>query len=349
MSNEVFSFTPEQKTNLEKWKAFLDTERARTWAIEEKEAIESIHNILKQARFEEGNDLTPEKLDSMFHEMRELINNRSLARNLYEDNGIANFNSRLRRLLFSSESLAERVNQFLELKRVGMLTVSHFLCAFSPTEYPEIGWQTFDVLELDSTQLNMAYKQALREHNIPSPQDYRDDTIEYLSDMIIFREIKNLLNIEYYNHINNLLWLVWLARSEAEGGVKPLPTSVSLERDLRDFLAANPNAIEKGLSLVGKEYDISGAGRADLVCKDKRGNYVVIETKKGRESDQVVGQILRYIGGLKKEGKRTRGIIIVNELDDKLEFAIEAVKDFIKLRYYKVKFDITDNYTNASS
>ncbi len=206
MNDEIFSFTPEQKTNLEKWKAFLDTERARTWAIEEKEAIEAIHNILKRARFEEGNDLSEEQLDDVFRKMKELINNRALNRKLYEDNEPINFNSRLRRLLFSSKPLVDRVNQFLELKGVGILTVSHFLCAFSPAEYPEVGRPTFNVLGLDLTQLDIAYRQALREHSISSPQDYRDDTIEYLSDMIIFREIKNLLNIELYNHVNDLLW-----------------------------------------------------------------------------------------------------------------------------------------------
>jgi len=184
----------------------------------------------------------------------------------------------------------------------------------------------------------------MREHNIASPQDYRDDTIEYLSDMIVFREIKNLLDIEDYNSINDLLWL---ARQEVEGELKPSITSVGLEKDLRDRLADNPDLIEKGLSLIDKEYSLGDAGIADLVCKDKKGNYVVVETKKGRESDKVVGQILRYIGGLKKEGKKARGMIIVNEPDKKLGFAIEAVKDFIKLKYYKVRFEITDNYTNT--
>jgi len=345
MNNEVFSFTPEQKANLEKWKAFLDTKKARAWAIEEKEAIEAIHNILKQARFEEGNDLSAEQLDEVFRTMKWLINNMALNRKLYEDNELINFNSRLRMLLFDSKPLAERVNHFLELKLVGKLTVSQFLCSFNPTEYPEIGWQTLDVLDLDSTQLNSAYRQALREHNISSPQDYRGDTIDYLRDMVIFREIKNLLHIEDYNLINDMLWLVWLARLEVEGRVKPLSTSVSLEIDLRDHLAAEPSLIENGLSLVGKEYTVTGAGKADIVCKDKRGNYIVIETKKGRESDQVVGQILRYIGGLKKEGKRTRGIIVVNELDERLDLAVYAVEDLIKLKYYKVSFDITDSYT----
>ncbi len=345
MNNEIFSFTSEQKDNLKKWKAFLDSEQAQGWATEEREAIDSIHNILEQTGFKEGNNLKPQEFDSIFHHMKALINNRSLARNLYEDNGLDDFNSRLRRLLFSSDSLADRVNQFLELKRVGLLTVSHFLCASSPTEYPEVGWQTFDVLELDSTQLDEAHKQAMREHNIPSPQDYRDETIEYLSDTIVFREIKNLLDIEDYNSINDLLWL---ARPEAEGELKPSITSVGLEKDLRDRLAENPDLIEKGLTLIDKGYSIEGAGQADLVCKDKKENYVVIETKKGRESDKVVGQILRYIGGLKKEGKkRTRGIIIVNEPDKKLDLAIEAVKDFIKLKYYKVRFEITDSYTNT--
>ena len=63
----------------------------------------------------------------------------------------------------------------------------------------------------------------------------------------------------------------------------------------------------------------------------------------------MVGQILRYIGGLKKDGKKVRGVVIVNEPDEKLDFAIEAVKDFIKLKYYKVRFEITNSYTNTVS
>ncbi len=346
MNNEVFSFTPEQKTNLEKWKAFLDSEQSKQWAIREKEAIESLHSILKQTGFGEGSDLSAEQLDDVFHNVRELINNQSLNKALCNKNGITNFNSRLRRLFFSSELLAERVDQFIELKGVGITTVSQFLCALDPREYPEITPQTLGVLGLDSTQLDNAHRQALREHNISSPQDYYDDTIEYLSDAIIFREIKNLLNIDLYTLINHILWLAY---EQVGIEVKPPTTTVSLEADLRDHLAENPSLIEKGLSLIRKEYPISSAGIADLLCKDKRGTYIVIETKKGRESDKVVGQILRYIGGLKKEGIKARGIIIINEPDEKLDFAIEAVKDFVKLKYYKVRFEITDSYTKTAS
>lgn len=337
----AFSFTSEQKDNLNRWTDLLQSEQAQTWAKEAKAAIEAIHQILRESEFQAGNDLISGQLDSIFHYMRDLMPNRSLARNLYEDNGLANFNSRLRKLFFGTERLAERVDQFLELKRVGVLTVSQFLCVLDPREYPEITAPTLEVLNLDAAQIDDAYRQALRQNDISSPQNYHTGTLEYLQDAVIFREVKNLLNIEHYYGVNDLLWL---ARQQVLGEMKPTITSVSLEKDLRDYLAQNPIVIESGLSLVGKEYPISGAGKSDLLCQDKRGNYVVIEMKKDRESDKVVGQILRYIGGLKKEGKRARGIIIVNEPDDKLDFAIEAVKDFVKLKYYKVKFDITDNY-----
>lgn len=334
----MFSLTPEQKDHLTQWKKLLEGEQAQEWIRDEKAATESIHRILEKAGFREGNDLTSGELDAVFHQMRELINNRVLARNLYEDNGLANFNSKLRQLFVGNEPLADRVNQFLGLKRVGILTVSHFLCAFDPREYPEITGPTMEVLSIDSTQTEIAYRQALREQNISSPQNYYNETLEYLRDAVIFHEIKNFLDIEFYFAVNDLLWL---ARGQA--GVEPKPpVSVSLEKDLRDTLAENPNLVERGLSLVQKEYAIPGAGVADLLCQDRKGNFVIIETKKGRESDKVVGQILRYVGGLRKEGKKTRGIIIVNEPDEKLDFAVEAVKDFLKVKYYKVRFEILD-------
>ena len=144
----AFSFTSEQKDNLKRWNNLLQSEQAQTWAEEAGAAIEAIHYILQESKFREGSDLTSGQLDSIFHHMRDLINNRSLARNLYEDNGLANFNSRLRKLFFGTERLAERVNQFLGLKRVGVLTASQFLCVLDSREYPEITAQTLSRLTL---------------------------------------------------------------------------------------------------------------------------------------------------------------------------------------------------------
>jgi len=74
----------------------------------------------------------------------------------------------------------------------------------------------------------------------------------------------------------------------------------------------------------------------------------VIETKKGKESDKVVGQIQRYMGWIKrnlaKNGESVRGIIVVNEFDGKakwLDYAV-SVNDNIQLKYYEVKFVVRD-------
>jgi len=117
--------------------------------------------------------------------------------------------------------------------------------------------------------------------------------------------------------------------------------SVSLEKDLINCLASDPSQIEEGLELKEKEYDTKSAGRVDLLCIDRNRDFVVIETKKGKESDKVVGQIQRYMGwinrNLAKNGENVRGIIIVNEFDEWLDYAV-SVNDNIQLKYYEVKF-----------
>ena len=118
--------------------------------------------------------------------------------------------------------------------------------------------------------------------------------------------------------------------------------SISLERTLRDYLAENPNILEYGLQLEGKEYP-TDAGNIDILFKDKDGGYVVVETKKGRESDKVVGQILRYIGWVKKNlSPKVSGIIVTHSSDSNLEWAVEAVRDLVKLKFYKVKFELSN-------
>ncbi|MGB7531612.1 MAG: endonuclease NucS domain-containing protein [Halobacteriota archaeon] len=125
--------------------------------------------------------------------------------------------------------------------------------------------------------------------------------------------------------------------------------SVSLEKDLINYLASDPSQIEEGLELKEKEYDTKSAGRIDLLCIDRNRDFVVIETKKGKESDKVVGQIQRYMGwinrNLAKNGENVRGIIIVNEFDEWLDYAV-SVNDNIQLKYYEVKFVVQDAVPN---
>jgi len=119
------------------------------------------------------------------------------------------------------------------------------------------------------------------------------------------------------------------------------PTTVSVETDLRKHIAFDPTMIEEGLKTIKEEYPTK-VGRIDVLCEDSNGNLVVVELKKGREGDKVVGQTLRYMGWLKEEQKRTvRGIIILGEPDDRVRYAVAVTPD-IEVKYYRVHFDITE-------
>lgn len=80
-----------------------------------------------------------------------------------------------------------------------------------------------------------------------------------------------------------------------------------------------------------------------LAVEPDSGSFVVIELKKGRPSDQVVGQILRYMGWVKKNlcknGQEVKSLVICQEPDPKLSYAIEMTNN-ISVRYYKVSFTL---------
>lgn len=214
-------------------------------------------------------------------------------------------------------------------------------------KYPLISSQTKEVLNISSEQDEAALEDALEFYKVRDRDALLDRTLDYLRDALIFKSAKELLNLEKYTAVNNLIWFEF-DRDEVEGPTAY--TSLSMEDDLRDFLAKDVGLIEKGLRLVQKEYpcresDSTQVGRIDLLCRDRKGTHVVVELKKGRKSDEVVGQTLRYLGWVEKNLKtKTRGVVIVNEPDEKLEYALLPVKNLIALKYYRVNFEMSDRF-----
>jgi len=106
------------------------------------------------------------------------------------------------------------------------------------------------------------------------------------------------------------------------------------ERNLEDFVLQQLEAIEPGLRLIKRQLG-TPAGRLDILCQDRLGRYVVVELKRDRGTDQVVGQILRYIGWVQENYSTdaVRGIIIVGRKDNAMSYAVKAapnieVKEF---------------------
>lgn len=102
------------------------------------------------------------------------------------------------------------------------------------------------------------------------------------------------------------------------------------EAHLEALIAENLDSVEGGLKLVGRQYNAPPVGRIDLICRDRRGAWVVIEIKKFRASaESIIDQVTRYMGWVREHlaSRRdsVRGIIIVGVVDDRLSYSVKAV------------------------
>lgn len=83
-----------------------------------------------------------------------------------------------------------------------------------------------------------------------------------------------------------------------------------VEAHLQELLAAVPESIAAGLTLVRREWP-TAIGPVDLMCRDPEGNYVAVEVKRRGEIDGVE-QLARYLEVLGKDAALTglRGIFV---------------------------------------
>jgi hypothetical protein len=128
--------------------------------------------------------------------------------------------------------------------------------------------------------------------------------------------------------------------------------SFYLERYLEDFIVDNWSSIfGNTLTIytdkdnnVGRQYYTQEVGYIDILAQDKQGNFVVIELKKGRKDDEVIGQVLRYIGwvrrNLAKPSQEVRGMIIVGDRSPKLSYALQEVASKIDVKVYRLSFGL---------
>ena len=84
--------------------------------------------------------------------------------------------------------------------------------------------------------------------------------------------------------------------SAHELGEDPGLEKDGVEKQLQELLAASPEAMEPGLTLIRREH-YTALGPVDILCKDTAGNTVVIEVKRRGEIDGVeqLGRYLEYL------------------------------------------------------
>ncbi len=125
-----------------------------------------------------------------------------------------------------------------------------------------------------------------------------------------------------------------------------------LEKHLEDFLVQNWCQTELGKrydlvevdgKVVGQQYP-TDTGPIDILAVSKDGKeLLVVELKKGKASDKVVGQVQRYMGcvleDLAEPGQDVRGVIIALEDDLRIRRALSVTRN-IDFYRYEVSFDL---------
>ena len=104
----------------------------------------------------------------------------------------------------------------------------------------------------------------------------------------------------------------------------------------------NKGKLEKPVE-IEEETDLPHLKRGDNVyIKDKK-EILIVELKKGRASDSVVGQIQRYMGYVLQElaepHQKVKGIIIALDDDQRIRRAL-AVAPNIEFYRYQVSFKL---------
>jgi len=130
------------------------------------------------------------------------------------------------------------------------------------------------------------------------------------------------------------------------------PVAFAMEKHLEAFLVQNwdQTVLSKEFSIyeeegepVGQQY-ATDAGPIDILAVSKdRKRLLIVELKRGRASDVVVGQVLRYMGFVKEQiaedDQTVEGVVIALEDDQKLRWALIAVPA-VSFYRYQVSFKL---------
>ena len=95
---------------------------------------------------------------------------------------------------------------------------------------------------------------------------------------------------------------VWEIRNDGLVEVEEKPFSeFHKELELEDWIARKPGLLGEDLLVVGRQLDVPGVGRLDLLCIDSSGKLVIVELKRELGPREAVAQALDYASWLDGE------------------------------------------------
>ena len=153
-----------------------------------------------------------------------------------------------------------------------------------------------------------AYK-PLNWMNAPNTVDDQGDV------WVITNPKKETLTITLHEVISDI---------DQELGEDPGLQKDGVEAHLQELLAASPQAIEEGLTLVRREYP-TAIGPVDLLCRDGADAVVAVEVKRRGEIDGVE-QLGRYIERLQMDSSLgdVRGVFVAQVVKPQAKVLAES-------------------------
>lgn len=162
--------------------------------------------------------------------------------------------------------------------------------------------------------------------------------------------------------VDSFVWFILLP--ELPSGSGPLEVFDSfeiIEKHLQRLLADNWEQIslakewgiyEKDGEPVGVEYSAGDAGRIDILCQKRGGDndwqdeWLVVELKRDTGGHAAVGQLLGYMGWVQenlvksKSKDKVSGLLIVRELDSRLQYALKMCGAQIEVKKYNLTISL---------
>jgi RecB family endonuclease NucS len=119
------------------------------------------------------------------------------------------------------------------------------------------------------------------------------------------------------------------------------------------LLSEQPGLLEKGLGLYADEegeplgIDFpTPVGSIDLLCRDRKGGFVVVHLPARDEVDESVSAMLRRMGWVRKHlaggGEDVRGVVVLDQLPEALAYAAAGAAGSIAFKGYQLQLTFHD-------
>ncbi len=231
-------------------------------------ATREFSRLLRESGLQSGRSFSDEARTRLLRAAADLAPNTHLSRRLWVADP-ADFDRRLRVLLFGQEPLYARLQTFLSVRGTGALTAAQLLCAAAPESYPLLTRPALRRLRLTAAQKRAARQDAAGRYGFSVTGD-PDAAQSLLALFVVYEAVRAALAANTYPDVDDLLRAEWALLPTAGAAlVRETPSAYTAP--------AAPSLTETAL-LAGLEEEALGLGFL-FPPHLFRSYYVALKTK----------------------------------------------------------------------